>query len=435
MFESLLWGIPFISIIVSMSLFPIIFPKFWHRFSEYVPIFFSLTYVIPAAYIFGVMPTCHSVIDTLLSDYVSFIIQIATLYIISGGIYINIAKQSSPLINSVFLFVSSLLAGWIGTTGAATLLIRPFLRMNSYRKYRTHMLVFFIIAVANIGGAASPLGDPPLFVGFINGIDFFWFSQHLYPYIIPTLLIICALFFCFDSWLIKRENILQSHVTNDKLISIRGRRNIYLLGSVLLIFMLCNFRATVDIFGKDVKIATLIRNILLITISILSLKITSPSTRERNNFSFEPLIEVAWLFIGIFITAIPIIEMLHQGNNGPLQFVFDALMKDGEIIKSRCFWISGLLSCILDNTPTFLIMFHMASGDAVKLMTDQAPLLIAFSISTVFMGALTYIGNAPNLMVTVIAQRQGVKVPSFLGYMGWSFTILIPIFIVISIFL
>lgn len=438
-FSSLLWGIPFIGIICSMSLIPLIAARFWNKNSGYVTLFWTLIYVLCLGCNFGVVPSMLSVADSVFSDYISFIIQISALYIISGGIFVNLARKSTPFFNSMFLFVCSLLAGWIGTTGAATLMIRPMLRANSHREYRIHMVVFFIFLVGNIGGAFTPLGDPPLFVGFTNGIDFFWFIRHLYPYIFSTLLFLCLLFFIIDLFLMKQEERSTQgtfEMSDDapKKFILKGKLNILLLLIVLLTVMLCNFPESFTVLQHKFRWSSVVRNIILCTVSLISLKYTSKYVRERNSFSLAPIKEVAELFAGIFITATPLISMLHQGNQGSLKWLFDQLTVNGNIVQ-KYFWISGLLSSILDNTPTFLIFFHLTSGDAQELMTTHSHLLTSFSIATVFMGALTYIGNAPNLMVKSIAQNYGVKMPSFLGYILWSVLILVPVFIVISYFL
>lgn len=435
-FTSIMWGIPCIGIIFSMSFIPLISAKFWNEYNKHVLIFWTTIYAVCAGFVFGATNTLQSIAEAIFSDYISFIIQISTLFIVSGGIFINLARKSTPLFNTVFLFGSSILAGWIGTTGTATLMIRPILRANSHRHYRVHLMVFFIFLVANIGGAFTPLGDPPLFVGFTNGIDFFWFVKHLYPYIFGTLFFLCGLFFVIDSSLLRKEIREErfSEIVDDEPpeFVIKGKFNIVLLGLVLLTVMFCNSDATFTVFHEKYHWSSVIRNIILVSISLISLKFTPKTIRERNHFSMAPIQEVAELFAGIFITATPIIEILHQGRQGSLHWIFEQITHNGEFVLKKCFWISGLLSSILDNTPTFLIFFHLTSGNAQDLMTTHADLLTSFSIATVFMGALTYIGNAPNLMVRSISKNYGVKVPSFLEYMGWSFGILIPVFLVIS---
>ncbi|GHT97349.1 hypothetical protein FACS1894126_1230 [Alphaproteobacteria bacterium] len=327
------------------------------------------------------------------------------------------------------------MAGWIGTTGAATLLIRPFLRANIGRKYKTHLLIFFIFLIANIGGAATPLGDPPLFIGFLEGIDFFWFIKNLHGILFSTTIALCAIFFAIDYWLYKKETEKHELKKSDKRFVFKGTKNLFLLGLILLTVIFCNFDGDLEILGEKFRYSSLIRNTLLMIISLISLKITTKEIREKNHFSFAPIREVSELFAGIFITVIPIIHILHQGSAGEFAWIFNWISSNEEFIPNRCFWASGLLSSTLDNAPTFLIFFHLVSGNAAELMTAKASILTAISVSTVFMGALTYIGNAPNLMVKSIAEKYNVKAPSFIGYMLWSIGILVPIFFLISLWL
>ena len=434
-FCSVLWAIPFLGIIFSMSFVPLIAPKFWHKYSDATPFFWTALYLVGVCCVFGLRQTVIATVEPIASDYISFVVQIATLYIISGGIYMNFPRGQGPIFNVTLLFIGSVLAGWIGTTGAATLLIRPFLRANAKRKHKTHLMVFFIFLIANIGGAATPLGDPPLFIGFLNGIDFFWFIKHLYPVLFGTIFALCTIFFIVDLILFKKDTGNYFVKRDDAIFEIKGYRNLFFLIVVLFTVILCNFDGGFYIGGEFFHYSSLLRNFILIAVSFISIKTTPKIIREQNDFSYAPIIEIATLFVGIFITVTPIIHILHKGTEGSLAFIFNSITDNGEFILSRCFWISGLLSSILDNAPTFLIIFHLASGDAQVLMNAKASLLMSFSISTVFMGALTYIGNAPNLMVRSISQSFGVKVPSFLGYMVWSVGILIPLFFIISKFL
>jgi Na+/H+ antiporter NhaD/arsenite permease-like protein len=431
-----LWLCPFLGIILSMSFLPLLWPKFWHRYASYVPLFWSLVYLFFVWQSFGVGEVVLAIFEPIITDYLPFVILIATLYITSSGIFVDFPRWRGPLFNTLFLFFSSLVAGWIGTTGASALLIRPFLRANVYRKRRVHLMVFFIFLVANIGGGASPIGDPPLFIGFLKGIDFFWFIRHLYLVIFGTVGALCALFFLVDSLLFKMEsseNISEKSTDHRKLPFIfGGGKNVFLMMAVLSVVIFCNFKGEFLLYGHSFSYSSLLRNCLLVTIALISLKITPGKIHRRNGFSLVPLKEVAELFAGIFITVTPIIHMLRQGSGGIFRSVFEWIAPGGEFLADRCFWASGLLSSILDNAPTFLIFFHLASGDPQLLMTTNSNILAAFSISTVFMGAITYIGNAPNMMIRSISSHYGVRTPSFLGYLLWSVTILGPVFFVIS---
>lgn len=435
-FSSLLWTIPFLGIIFSMSFMPLLCPKFWHKYGMYVPAFWTVTYLFFIGYAFSPTHIFAATYEPIFDHYIPFIVLISALYIVSGGIYIDFPRSNGPMFNVTFLFLGSLLSGVIGTTGAATLLIRPLLRANIQRRYKTHILVFFIFLVANIGGISTPLGDPPLFIGFLEGVDFFWFIKNLYQYQFATTLILCFIFFSMDMFLLKTEQyVLPKEIERDSYIVLRGKRNIILILCILATVIFCNFKNTFELFGENFSYASLLRNVILILIGVVSLLITPPSIREKNSFSLEPIAEVVNLFASIFITVTPIITMLHQGVDGPLKFIFDWIAPAGNVVAAKCFWASGLLSSILDNAPTFLIFFHMLSGNAQELMTVKSQLLTAISISTVFMGAITYIGNAPNLMVRSIAANYGIEAPSFVGYMLWSLAFLIPIFLGISLLL
>ncbi len=431
-FENILWAIPFLGIIFSMSFLPLLAPKFFEKHGGVIPFGWTAVYLACVVWFFGFHELIPATFEPLLNDYVSFIIQISTLYIVAGGIFVDFPNGKGPVFNTMFLFFGSLLAGWIGTTGAAMLLIRPFLRANAQRKYKVHLMVFFIFLVANIGGAATPLGDPPLFIGFLKGVDFFWFIQHLAPFLFGTTFVLCGLFYAVDAILFKKETGKFAVNRDNASFVIKGTRNLFFLILVLLTVILCQFEGSFEIAGKTYNYSSVLRNVILISIAMLSLKITHKNIREKNEFTFAPIREVAEFFVAIFITVAPILSILSKGENGSLAMIFNWIAPGGEFVLSKCFWASGLLSSVLDNAPTFLIFFHLASGNAAELMTTKASILTSFSISTVFMGALTYIGNAPNLMVRSISEHHGIKVPSFLGYMGWSIGILAPIFLVIS---
>ena len=438
-FSSLMWSVPFLGIIFSMSLLPLICPKFWHKYGSAVPFFWISIYLFFVEYAFGFPKIFCAIFEPLANHYVSFIVLISALYITAGGVFLDFPrKQQSPFFNTAFLFFGSLLSGWIGTTGASTLLIRPLLRANANRICKTHIVLFFIFLISNIGGAATPLGDPPLFIGFQEGVDFFWFLKALYKYTIPTTVVLCVIFFAVDCFLLSKEKHIETETEEEKENSgfiIEGHKNIFLIFGILLAIIFCDFNGTFSIFGKAFKHASIMRNIIIAAIAFISIKITPEKMREKNHFSFDPIKEIAELFVGIFITVTPVICILDQGVNGEMKFIFDWMAPMGEFIASRCFWVSGMLSSVLDNAPTFLIFFHMISGNAAEMMAEKSRLLVSISISTVFMGALTYIGNAPNLMVRSIARNYGVSPPSFVGYIGWSALILCPIFYIVARFI
>ncbi|MDR3156175.1 MAG: sodium:proton antiporter [Holosporaceae bacterium] len=431
-FSSLLWSIPFFGIIISVSILPLLCQDFWHRNARNVIAGWLLLYLIAIGYVFGPWKIFEAVFEPITAHYVPFFVLIFSLYVVSGGIFVDFPRGYGPLFNVCFLFFSGIIAGWIGTTGAATLLIRPFLRANAERKYQSHLVVFFIFIVANIGGVATPLGDPPLFIGFLEGVDFFWFLKNLYPFLLGTLLLLCFIFFTIDYILFKKFPSEHVPRKDAPYFVINGSRNLLLVAVILVITIYCNFDGTFMLCEEKFHYDSMVRNILLLAVAFISLKITPATLRKKNHFFFGPVVEVGEFFAGIFITVTPIIFMLHRGVTGEFGPIFDWMSAGDQFIASRCFWASGILSSILDNAPTFLIFFHMLSGKAMELMTVKSHLLMAISIATVFMGALTYIGNAPNLMVRSISVYYGVRPPSFMMYMLWSSVILLPVFFVIS---
>jgi Na+/H+ antiporter NhaD/arsenite permease-like protein len=297
--------------------------------------------------------------------------------------------------------------------------------------------VFFIFIVSNAGGSLTPLGDPPLFLGFLKGVDFFWTVKHIFPetlFLVGTLL---ALFFAIDSYWYRKEGVLPQDPTPDtKKFGIDGGINFLpLLAVVALVLMSGTWKPGIvfDVFGTPVELQQLARDAGLIVVTLVSLAITPKRVRDDNEFSWAPMQEVAKLFIGIFLTMIPVLAMLKAGEAGAFAAVTRAVTgADGQPLPWAYFWFSGLLSSFLDNAPTYLVFFNLAGGDPQVLMTTLASTLAAVSAGSVFMGANTYIGNAPNFMVKAIAEDRGIRMPSFFGYMAWSCAILIPLFVVMT---
>jgi Na+/H+ antiporter NhaD/arsenite permease-like protein len=435
---SAMWGIPFAGILLSIALMPLLVPQFWHHHFGKVTVAWSLAFLVPFAAMYGVDLAGSNLVHALLAEYIPFIILLTALFTVSGGIFIRGNLHGSPGLNTSILAIGAFLASFMGTTGASMLMIRPLIRANDNRKHVAHVVVFFIFIVANAGGSLTPLGDPPLFLGFLKGVDFFWTVKTLFPetlFLIGSLLLI---FFLLDSWFYhKREELLPMDPTPDsRQIGFDGKVNFALLGGVVcLVLMSGLWKSSVvfDIAGTEVALQSVLRDVGLIAITLLSLKLTPSQVHEDNQFSWGPIQEVAKLFAGIFLTIIPVIAMLRAGVNGPFGSVVAAVTQpDGTPDVVMYFWITGLLSSFLDNAPTYLVFFNTAGGDAQVLMTTMASTLAAISAGAVFMGANSYIGNAPNLMVKAIAEDRGIKMPSFFGYMVWSFCILIPLFVIMT---
>ncbi|MFD0668434.1 sodium:proton antiporter [Ramlibacter sp. MAHUQ-53] len=433
-----LWGLPFAGILLSIALVPLLAPRFWHHHFGKVSAAWALAFLLPFAAVFGPAAAGAGLVHALVAEYIPFVILLTALFTVAGGIHIRGNLHGSPGLNTAILAIGAVLASFMGTTGASMLLVRPLIRANDNRRHKAHVFVFFIFIVANAGGSLTPLGDPPLFLGFLQGVDFFWTVRHIFP---ETLFLVCtllALFFALDAWYYhRREELLPVDPTPDtRAIGIDGGRNLLLLGAVVALVLLSGFwksPVSFDIAGTPVGLPGLVRDIGLIAVTLASLRITPPSVHEDNQFSWAPMQEVAKLFAGIFLTIIPVIAMLRAGTEGPFGAVVSAVTRpDGTPDPAAYFWATGALSSFLDNAPTYLVFFNTAGGDAQVLMNALAPTLAAISAGAVFMGANTYIGNAPNLMVKAIAEDRGVRMPGFFGYMLWSGGVLVPLFIVMT---
>ena len=435
---SLLWGVPFVGILLSIALCPLLTPVFWHHHFGKVSAAWALAFLLPFALVFGPGLMTASLVHALLAEYIPFIILLTALYTVAGGIFIRGNLHGSPQLNTGILALGAVLASVMGTTGASMLLIRPLIRANDNRKHAAHIVVFFIFIVSNAGGSLTPLGDPPLFLGFLKGIDFFWTVRHIFPETLFLVGSLLAIFFFLDRWYYRNEGVLARDPTPDTpRFGIDGAVNFWLLGVVVVLVLISGIwkpGISFDVAGTDVGLPGLVRDIGLILVTLLSLKITAAKVHSDNQFTWGPMQEVAKLFAGIFLTIIPVIAMLRAGADGPFSAIVAAVTRpDGQPDPAMYFWASGLLSSFLDNAPTYLVFFNLAGGDPAVLMTGLATTLAAVSAGSVFMGANSYIGNAPNLMVKAIADDRGVKMPSFFGYMLWSGAVLIPLFIVMTL--
>jgi Na+/H+ antiporter NhaD/arsenite permease-like protein len=432
------WGIPFAGILLSIALGPLVAPRFWHHHFGKVAAGWALAFLVPFAVLFGPGMAGFSLVHALLAEYLPFVILLTALFTVAGGIYIRGNLHGSPGLNTAILGIGAVLASFMGTTGASMLLIRPLIRANDNRRHRAHVVVFFIFIVSNAGGSLTPLGDPPLFLGFLKGVDFFWTARHILPETLFLVGALLVLFYALDAWYYhRREEVQPVDPTPDtRRLGFDGARNFWLLACVVGLVLLSGIwksDVVFHVFGTDVGLPGLVRDIGLIVVAIVSLRITPDSVHEANQFSWAPMQEVAKLFAGIFLTIIPVIAMLRAGTDGPFGAVVSAVTRpDGSPDPAMYFWAAGVLSSFLDNAPTYLVFFNTAGGDPQVLMTTMAATLAAISAGSVFMGANTYIGNAPNLMVKAIAEDRGVPMPSFFGYMLWSGAILVPLFLIMT---
>jgi Na+/H+ antiporter NhaD/arsenite permease-like protein len=427
------WGLPFAGLLLSIALGPVLAPGFWHRHYGKLSAAWALAFLLPCVAWFGAGVAAAAAIHAMLAEFIPFILLISALYVVAGGICIRGNLHGTPALNTGLLATGTVLASVMGTTGAAMLMIQPLIRANDNRRHATHIVVFFIFLVANAGGSLTPLGDPPLFLGFLKGVDFFWTLRHLLPQTLFLCGALLVIFYLLDSYYFRhREELLpQADPTPDSAIRIEGKGNFILLAAVIgLVLMsgLWNPAAGFSVLGTRVELQNLVRDVLLVAIIVVSVRLTPQETRAGNQFSWEPVKEVARLFAAIFLTIVPVIAMLRAGSAGAFSSVVAAVTDaNGQPVNAMYFWATGVLSSFLDNAPTYLVFFNTAGGDAQMLMTTLAPTLAAISCGAVFMGANSYIGNAPNLMVKAIAEQRGIRMPSFFGYMGWSCVILLPL--------
>ncbi|MCV2502862.1 MAG: sodium:proton antiporter [Neisseriaceae bacterium] len=433
-----IWGLPFLCVLLSVAIGPLINQHFWEKHYGKILLFWTLIFIIPFFYFYGMDVASYEVVHALLVEYLPFILLLLALYTVSGGILVWGTLHGTPKNNLIILAIGTFLASIMGTTGAAMLLIRPLIRANEGRKYRVHSIVFLIFLVANIGGGLTPIGDPPLFLGFLQGVDFFWTLKHMGLPVLLNSVILLAVFFILDSILYKKEDpsIKQFPEEKEK-IRLYGKWNLILLVLIVGAVILSGVwkpEGFINIHGTHIGYQDVARDVILIVVTLISLLITSSQVRSGNEFNWEPMKEVGKLFLAIFITIIPVLTILKVGLEGafaPLvSFVTDA---NGQPINTLYFWVTGALSSFLDNAPTYLVFFNLASGDASYLMHQIPNTLLAISMGSVFMGAVTYIGNAPNFMVKSISEQRKVKMPSFFGYMLWSIGILVPVFILDTI--
>jgi Na+/H+ antiporter NhaD/arsenite permease-like protein len=430
------WALPFLGILLSIALFPLLAHDFWEHHLGKIAGLWAALIIIPLFALFDAGTAIAALSHAMILEYIPFILLLLALFTVAGGIVLRGNLHGSPAVNTSLLALGTALASFTGTTGAAMVMIRPLLRANDDRKRNAHTIIFFIFLVANIGGSLTPLGDPPLFLGFLRGVDFFWTTEHLLPETLFLSILLLALFFVIDSIVYRQDGHSKPDPTpDDEPLRLYGTLNIILLGVIIGAILLSASAelGTVHILGVDAEIANILRDLVMIAVTFVSLAVTPKGDRRANTFSWDPIKEVAKLFAAIFITIIPVLAMLRSGSDGIFAPIV-ALVTDAEGNPSNpaYFWLTGMLSAFLDNAPTYLVFFELAGGDAPELMGPQAMTLTAISAGAVFMGALTYIGNAPNFMVYSMARRAKVKMPGFFGYMLWSCTILLPLFVLLT---
>ena len=440
-----LWSIiPFAGILLSIAFWQLIAPHFWHHNYGKISFAWALIFAIPYL-IFFHGHALYDILHIYLIDYIPFIILLWGLFTVAGGIVVRGTLRGTPVVNLVLLLIGTAVASWIGTTGASMLLIRPLIRANAYRKNKTHLIIFFIFLVSNIGGSLTPLGDPPLFLGFLHGVPFFWTTTALLPHMLFMCVLLLVLFFIVDTVLFKREGGVVPDDGEKEPIRVVGLFNlICLAGIVAGVLMSGTFKwGEINVLAVHVAWQNILRDLVIVAMGLLSLKFTpfAGALRRENQFEWEPIAEVAKLFAAIFMTIIPALAILKAGEQGALSGLIRAVKEPWHY-----FWITGVLSSFLDNAPTYLAFFntalgklHMTEAMAHDVLVGAAAnpefikLLTAISVGAVFMGANSYIGNAPNFLVRGIAESSDIRMPSFFGYMLWSVGILLPLFVIITL--
>jgi Na+/H+ antiporter NhaD/arsenite permease-like protein len=428
------WALPFAGLLLTIATGPLLFPNVWHDHYGKIAALWGFATLASLASAYGAQAALAGFVHAMLAEYMSFIVLLFALYTVAGGLLVTGNLGGRPLANTGVLAFGTLIASVVGTTGAAMILVRPLIRANAGRKHNVHVVVFFIFLVANIGGALSPLGDPPLFVGFLRGVDFFWPAMHLWRQTLIAAALLLAIFCAIDTCLARRET---SGSHRDDPIRVHGLVNLPLLAAIIAAILasaLWKPGVAVTILGTTLELQNLARDAALILIALLSLRLTPNEHREANGFTWEPIREVAKLFAAIFVCIIPVLAMLNAGRAGVFAPVLDAVTApNGSPHEAAYFWLTGSLSAFLDNAPTYLVFFELAGGEVRQLMGPLSGTLAAISLGAVFMGALTYIGNAPNLMVYAIATERGVRMPGFFGYIAWSAVILLPLFMLLTL--
>jgi Na+/H+ antiporter NhaD/arsenite permease-like protein len=429
-------ALPFAGMLLSIALGPLVVKEWWHIHYEKAAAFWATSAILGLVAAEGVGATAAGVVHSMALEYLPFILMLFALFTAAGGIVVEGRLNGSPAVNTTILAFGAAIASIIGTTGASMILIRPLIGANSERRFNAHVMVFFIFLVSNIGGVLTPLGDPPLFLGFLQGIDFFWTTRALWPAALFVVGVLLLLFFLVDSYFYRREESPPRRNAGAAKLRVTGLANIGLIGVAILAIVASGvWRPGIgfDVLGTRIELQNLIRESIMVLVGLASLYLTRPHLRAVNGFEWEPIKEVAYLFGGIFICIIPVMAMLHAGTKGPFAPLLTILTHaDGTPNNAVYFWATGFLSSFLDNAPTYLVFFQLAGGDPSTLMGPLAKTLAAISLGAVFLGANTYIGNAPNFMVYAIARRAGVNMPGFFPYLVWSGFILLPVFAAVT---
>jgi Na+/H+ antiporter NhaD/arsenite permease-like protein len=431
----LIWTVPFIGLLLAIALGPVAAPRLWHHHYGKVASFWAATILLPEAAAHGGVATAQAALAIALHEYLPFILLLSALFTIAGGLRVTGTPHATPGVNTAILAIGVALASLIGTTGAAMIMLRPLIRANHHRRNTTHVFVFFIILVANVGGATTPLGDPPLFLGFLQGVPFFWPVAHLTAPTLSLAAVLLATFYVIDRVKHHREGAVPVLAEIERL-GVEGRINIFFLAMVIGAVLLRGvWRPTTELnlMGVEWELGDIVSDALLLAAGVLSMTLTPRAIRHANDFTWGPMIEIVMLFAAIFLVIRPVLAIIEAGTQGPTAPVITWLFAGGAPIERLFFWVTGALSAVLDNAPTYLVFFGFAGGDAATLSGALTPTLKAISMGAVYFGAFTYLGNAPNFMVKAMAESHGVRLPSFFGYTLWVLVILLPPMILVEL--
>jgi Na+/H+ antiporter NhaD/arsenite permease-like protein len=423
-----LWGVPFAGMLLSIALLPMLSPRFWQRRMGAVALGWILVLLVQEGVVIGPRIAAAAAWYAVLDEYLPFVTLLLGLYTAGGGILLRGGLRGTPAGNTALLAVATLLGGVMGTLGASIVLIHPLLRANAHRRHKVHVVVFFIVLAGNAGGALSPLG-PPLYVGFLEQVPFFWPLLHLGLLWLVLVALELAAFYVLDCWLARQAPPPEAAGR----LRLRGWVNVVMVLVVAASVVaqgLADF-GRVTLLGQDIEGTRLAGIGLCLAVTALSLALTPRAVRQANDFAWHPLQEVAVLFAAIFITIQPVIGMLHAGPAGPLAPLLRlATDATGEPIPLAFFWLSGVLSAFLDNAPTYLVFFKLTGNNPA---VQHPAALQALSAGAVFFGGLTYIGNAPNLMLRAIAAHRGVRMPGFFTFTFYSALALLPVFALLTL--
>ena len=431
--------VPFAGLLLCIAVFPLVKPEWWEKNQPWAVAFWSILFIIPYAVLYGVPSAAETVLECIINDYLTFIVLLFGLFCVAGNITLEGDLAGSPRVNTIMLAIGTLLSSCIGTTGASMLLVRPIIKMNAWRKRKSQIMIFFIFMISNMGGCLTPIGDPPLLMGFTRGVPFTW-SLKLFPILLFNMVVLCIMFYLIDRLNYRKDIAEGCRPDLSKAgteVKFEGGHNVIFIVMIVAAVILSGVLPTLPVFKnaegavRGIKVfedvtftfPAMIEIAIILLAAWLSFKTTKKEIRVKNHFTWGAIKEVAILFVGIFITMQPALKILTAkgaslGITEPYQM----------------FWITGALSSFLDNTPTYLVFLTTAgtlgatTGIATTVGRVSEKLLTAISCGAVFMGAVTYIGNAPNFMVKSISDENGVRMPSFFGYMLWSIGILVPVF-------